>query len=357
MTDQIVLEQTQQPKKRIAWIDFAKFIGVMLVIIGHRAGVKLLNMFIFSFHVPVFFALSGMTFSFSKDWKSFGKKTLKRFIRILIPYLVTLTIVFIVVLIRDNSQLTSAKWWTNQTYRYIGYVSANYLNVHALWFLFALFTGGTLFDLFHLLCKNDGLLGIICGLFSLVGVIAGKFEFLMPLSLDVSMAILIFLFLGYKLKNFDFSKRPLLRNIILLIVWGATMVIMWFSATGGTYMAISNRRYTLFPLCYICAVAGSLLFLQVIFWIEKYLPKVMTKPISFLGRYTLYIVCIHGFGQFCFKYWFNISENVHINNLVYFGVGTAMFIVVLAADLLIHKLMKQRKEKLNQQSKEIMEDK
>lgn len=335
---------TTQVRKRVAWIDFAKFIGILIVIAGHRAGNKILNLFLYSFSVPVFFILSGMTFSFSKDFHSFAKKSLKRFLRLLVPYIITLLVVFTIVLIRDNSQLTNPNFYLNQTYRLIGNVSANYLNVHALWFLFALFTGSTLFDLLHLVCKNDNLFGVLCGLISILGVFMGMQLNHMPLSLDVSMAILIFMFTGYKLKNYDFSKKPLLRNLILLIIWGALITLMWFSDKNGTYMAISNRRYTLFPICYIAAIAGSLLYLQLCFYIEKAMPKVI-KPFAFLGKYTLYMVLVHGFGQFCFRYWFNLTDNTHLNNLIYFGVGTAMFAVILIIDLLIHHLMKKKKEK------------
>ena len=349
MEETLELKQKQEiapkmSKKRIAWIDFAKFIGILLVIIGHRVGIRELNMVIFSFHVPVFFILSGITFSFSTDAKSFGKKTLKRFCRLMIPYFIAIIAVYIVVIIRTPSQASSLKFWTYQFYRLIGYSSANFLSTHALWFLLALFVSSTIFDLLHLACKdNDWFLGILSGILALIGVILGKLEYVMPLSLDVSIAVVIFLFIGYKLKNFDFGKKPLVRNIVLLIVWVATMAIMWHSTANGAYMAIGNRRYTLFPICYICAFAGSMLFLQVIYWIEKYLPKVMTQPFSFLGQYTLYMVCIHGFDQFTFKYWFKVSENTHINNLIYFAVGTAMFFVVLGADLIIHYLMKQKR--------------
>lgn len=61
-------------------IDIMKGIGIILVIIGHMA---IWNIFIFSFHMPLFFFLSGMLY------KKRGYKELFSYIsrRLLIPYL------------------------------------------------------------------------------------------------------------------------------------------------------------------------------------------------------------------------------------------------------------------------------
>lgn len=50
--------------KRIEWIDVAKAICILLMIAGHTypVGSKVRNI-IFSFHMPLFFILSGYNFS------------------------------------------------------------------------------------------------------------------------------------------------------------------------------------------------------------------------------------------------------------------------------------------------------
>ena len=54
------MEQTSHP--RIQWIDTAKLFGIYLVILGH---ISLTNQFvtdlIYSFYMPLFFFLSGLT--------------------------------------------------------------------------------------------------------------------------------------------------------------------------------------------------------------------------------------------------------------------------------------------------------
>ena len=52
---------------RIYWIDCAKGITILLVIIGHSIYNPMVRGPIFSFHMPLFFILSGMTYKWSKD--------------------------------------------------------------------------------------------------------------------------------------------------------------------------------------------------------------------------------------------------------------------------------------------------
>lgn len=48
-----------QTEKRIDWIDYAKAIGIFLVVVGHTYAGNALTNWIYSFHMPLFFFLSG----------------------------------------------------------------------------------------------------------------------------------------------------------------------------------------------------------------------------------------------------------------------------------------------------------
>ena len=48
-------------KTRIEWIDFAKGLTILLVVVGHTISNGLIRGSIFSFHMPLFFFLSGIT--------------------------------------------------------------------------------------------------------------------------------------------------------------------------------------------------------------------------------------------------------------------------------------------------------
>jgi fucose 4-O-acetylase-like acetyltransferase len=54
---------------RIAWIDIAKGIGILLVIIGHMPSFpEWIRAWIFSFHMPLFFSFQGMQKSSQKHY-------------------------------------------------------------------------------------------------------------------------------------------------------------------------------------------------------------------------------------------------------------------------------------------------
>lgn len=61
-------------KERVTYVDFAKGVTILFVIIGHMSQISIiLKYFIFSFHMPMFFLTSGL---FIRDY-SIGKN-LKR---------------------------------------------------------------------------------------------------------------------------------------------------------------------------------------------------------------------------------------------------------------------------------------
>ena len=71
---------------RLAWIDKAKGVGMLLVILGHMhyPHSDLVSKFIFAFHMPLFFFLSGFLHK-----NNFGKEyVLRRIDALLVPYLI-----------------------------------------------------------------------------------------------------------------------------------------------------------------------------------------------------------------------------------------------------------------------------
>ena len=56
-------ERTGMEKKRLEYIDIARGIGIVLVVLGHCLSQLdgSLRTFIYSFHMPLFFTLAGMT--------------------------------------------------------------------------------------------------------------------------------------------------------------------------------------------------------------------------------------------------------------------------------------------------------
>lgn len=73
-------------KCRVLWIDIVKGVAIILVVLGHigLTNVSYIGPWVNSFHVPIFFFISGMLFSNSN---SFGIFLNKKILELIKPYL------------------------------------------------------------------------------------------------------------------------------------------------------------------------------------------------------------------------------------------------------------------------------
>ena len=57
--------------KRIQWVDTSKGLGILLVIVG-RCGIGGIPLkWVYSFHLPLFFIISGYLFSYNENIRDF----------------------------------------------------------------------------------------------------------------------------------------------------------------------------------------------------------------------------------------------------------------------------------------------
>ena len=137
-------------KKRLDYLDMAKGLGMILVLIGHLQGdsiftfspyIQPLCAYIFSFHMPMFFIISGILLAIKNDEiRPFKDVAVSRFSGIMIPYFwfsFFYLIVVVVALIKGEIAVQSL-------YLNIWYVLSLY-GMNVLWFLPALYLGELLF--------------------------------------------------------------------------------------------------------------------------------------------------------------------------------------------------------------------
>ena len=95
-------------KERIIWADFLRGIGIFFVVLGHIITVinapDFYNKYIYSFHLPIFFFVSGYLFHIEKyhNFKFFLKKRVKS---LLIPYFVFTFFAYIFLIGTQNLNL------------------------------------------------------------------------------------------------------------------------------------------------------------------------------------------------------------------------------------------------------------
>lgn len=69
--------------RRVLWIDMAKGYGIIFVIVGHL-GIPYIADYIYAFHMPLFFFLSGIVYSVKDNLAIFLKSKIRR---IVVPYI------------------------------------------------------------------------------------------------------------------------------------------------------------------------------------------------------------------------------------------------------------------------------
>lgn len=103
-------------KKRITWVDITKGFLMILVVIGHYPGELEfpLAKYIYWFHMPAFFILSGLFFKPVLEKKDIKLTVYKRFMQLIFPYLFFLTSI---TLVRYGMEISSGnldiQWYLN----------------------------------------------------------------------------------------------------------------------------------------------------------------------------------------------------------------------------------------------------
>lgn len=126
--------------KRLDYNDLAKSLGMLAIIYGHIRLTGWSNSFLYAWHIPLFFFLSGMVFNKNKyvNFKTFFIKKIKS---LLVPYVIFSFITWIVWAVFSHiSHVNVESYWMPLAQTFIAQGSGGYL-IHnvPLWFVTCLF--------------------------------------------------------------------------------------------------------------------------------------------------------------------------------------------------------------------------
>lgn len=258
---------TQQNNCRIYWLDYAKVIGIFLMIYGHGGLCGDLRNYIFSFHMPMFFFISGM---FYKPL-SLKDTIRKNWMGLMIPYLLLNLLCYIPQLLLWHGSLTIDKVYYSwgAVLLGLGYNTNGFVPISTpCWFIYVLFIAKVLMAM----AIKKGRLGVVLligiSLFATVVLQYKGIDLLMPLD-SVFLAI-PFICIGYLCKEkiiHYVQKDNLLTDFItllFLLLWlvlvpfngktdmntckvGISMTSFYITATIATFVffRISHRLYGL----------------------------------------------------------------------------------------------------------------
>jgi len=280
-------------KERIEWIDTAKGICIILVVLNHillyegfpslyPQSYSICNIFLSSFRMPLYFFLSGVFFKTYGGVFFFMKKKINK---ILIPFIFWYVVgIIIISLFVENDMFF--KFLTD---KYIIF-DFFYNNCHStngpIWFLLCLFEVNQLFFLIHSINKKKAFIYISSLIMGILGLWLSYSSINLHASLDTALSCLPFFVFGYFIKNDTNIFKSSYGNKHLLLYAILCGIVCFSLADEVEFYRNIYSKHSLFTL-YICGFLGSLM----IIFIAKYIGII--PIITYYGRYSIIILCTH----------------------------------------------------------------
>ena len=283
-------------KSRINWIDVARGIGIILVIYGHTLSSHSFRYVIYSFHMPLFFFLSGLVFTYDKySIKTTFKKSIKG---LLIPYIFFALLSYLVWILNNGiSSLSVLKILGHLGGIVYGNSSTLFFN-DILWFLPCLFIAKVGFGIVTKLLKRKELIFASLIVFSLLGYfVSVLFPIIrLPFGIESALTAIVFLGLGSmyatnknaftKIKSQTFINRysfVLLPFLALFCFSIATISLNMYGQQADIRLNHINNYF----LFYIAAISGVVFTLLA--------SKIIHKNfiLEYIGKNTLILFALH----------------------------------------------------------------
>lgn len=319
------MNTNQNNEHRQTYLDIAKGIGIILMIIGHSFGPQILIKIIYSFHMPLFFLISGYLFN-EKKWSSLGiKKLIKYKLKAYImPYFI-LCFINLILNMGIEFYIHKVPNIVYSSIRHCFYIIYSYSksthmpNCTPLWFLPCLFVCN-IYMFLLLKIKKRYLYYILCCCIILFSNLLSYINIIqLPWHIDTALIGVIFMQIGLKAKKLNLFKtnakiKP--YTIILLSILGI------ISAKINTRIDMSSNNTGNIILFFISAL--SLSYVIIILCLQ-YIKD--NKLITYIGKNTyIFLGLNYYFNTLLTICWKHIPK---LNKLSLNWISTSLIIIVL----------------------------
>lgn len=285
---------SSQTCKRLDYMDIAKGLGILCVIAGHMSNERI-NCVIFSFHMPLFFLISGYFLSARLTPQEIFKKRCRQLLK---PYFITcLAVLFLSDLKCLFGIFTARHTWKDLSSETLHWLYASLYGagsaheapfpivpIGAIWFLLALIWG----CFFVQIARNRKMPAIHILCIALLGYFSSKLIWL-PWSIQAAMTASVFIYIGLLLKNHNFLEHASVPVFLfLLVIWILEII------HGYPYLSIVKNFYPNGIFDFIGSAAGSICIILMIKHCQEHLPlHAVWKAGKWLGENSLTILCFH----------------------------------------------------------------
>lgn len=333
-------------KKRVQWLDIAKFIAIFAVYLGHFGSAAGLGYsFVFKFHVPLFFFLSGCAESFSKE-TSFLQYTKKKYQTIMIPFFCFALLSIIIFALREHPDIKNILY---QIYIVLRGCVRNTFFAASLWFLSCLFLVAICFFIIKKVRNKILIIIISTILFSIAEFGISPRPIVQPHMLynfDSMLFYIIFYALGYVLfrpMQLLFELNTLSKKsfyIILSITTGLFTLAMfynypitaeWFSPIIDIY--IHDLFTPIIIILFVCLLSRILAGL-------KYVPQWGTKTLFLCGNEYIVKELIFTLISLC---GFNIEIQSPLQVCIFIIIAFSInLIIIIPIEVSISNMIKNK---------------
>ncbi|WP_342542224.1 acyltransferase family protein [Paenisporosarcina sp. FSL H8-0542] len=328
-------------KKRLSWVDVTKGFLMILVVIGHYPG-QLdfpLGKYIYWFHMPAFFILSGMFFKPVLE-KGLSKQAIhKRFMQLIVPYLFFLVTITV---IRYGMEIGSGNmdlsWYLNDIWtlviggRFARGAYGVFWFVTTLFFTYLFFLWMTkyfnrtkqivILTVFYLIAHMESLFAM-----QVIGGAPDKASQTIPMiwNIDVALMAVVYFALGYYMKNIwmNVTKPWLITGLIGTV---SAISLDWFGVMDY-HLSMKFLRYEHVVLDLVIPISMTLVIVGVFQWVASHMSL---KWLQQIEKHSIAIMYLHIFTDIVLNDYFNYG----IIGFTAFGL-----LVPIVASILIQKLV------------------
>lgn len=262
-------------EKRIQYVDYYKYIGITLMIMGHVGLGEAFDKYIHAFHMPMFFVASGFCFSSGREFHAFLRRKIQS---ILIPYFAFSIITFFALRSINGISISAMQnvLWVNN------------LNtpIAGVWFLTALFWANLLY---FFIDKLDSAhikwwISVLC---FLVGISVEKtIGYTLPWSLTPGMVGVLYIHVG-RCASLDKLCEKYISSKYILFFFILLSILIFVNG----HVNLRTGEYANYGLFYFNSCSMSVLLLYIA--AKQQYPGRLYNLACRIGRYSISYLCLN----------------------------------------------------------------
>jgi fucose 4-O-acetylase-like acetyltransferase len=286
-------------KKRETWADIAKAIGILGVVLGH-AGVPSIAKYMYWFHMPFFFLMSGYFFKPLSSWKQFPAWGWKKTKQLLIPYICFFMFIMMIRMIFHPPPGGITIYTIKQellSMLYGGKILRSYYGV--FWFITTLYLTQMIFQCFHLSMKKPKqIIAISIGCYLLAHLISVYFYQMkkdiisIPWNADVTFIAIFYFMIGFYMKRYIQRLRNSKLQQWAIFTLAGSLILMDINGWISYGLNLKNSNYQHFLLDILIPLVFSFVVIILAIWMEK-IPTLIREWFEKIGQESLVIMYLH----------------------------------------------------------------